>query len=613
MEDIVAAAQEGVPADLAGGVNSGIASVAFAATESIKSAIAKAKDIAADLADDGVINHSNKSGHVGKSDPVPEVTDISDGDRAESKNAIHDLTETIKHKTHDAIAKAKDIAADFADDGVINHSNKTGHLATPSSIPDVTDESDRDLKESKEALHQLANKASAKLHGVAEDIQHKADHLDGPHGLIDVIKEKAHEVAVAAKNMIDDIADNGRLDHSIPVASIDGDGDLTELENLVLKGGDLVEPFDEVPVAVRLSQTISHLNPLLEKLANSYTGKSRRTILEAQVELNQLNRQLDALSTEEMTLIRAALDDQAEKFADIIESEKAEAAERLRHQQVELTDRFESQVRQLEQKVSQLRTSDLSARIEAEAIDLAAALKRKADEYVADREEFYLTAANQHIAAERGDRLARLDWLLYKVKSLEAATLEAGGDAHRMFNLNRLWTAVRALDKASKNGSTPFARELDSVKQFGEHWPLVQTAASSIPTNVAAQGVLSEPQLAQWWRDSVRMKIKRASLMPEDGGLISHATSWILSHFMLDKKGLIPGEDVDAILARSDYHLNRGDLDAAAREVNQLNGWTKTLAHDWLTEARKTLSVRQLVEVRLSRSKTNLVRFLKRS
>jgi mitofilin len=196
---------------------------------------------------------------------------------------------------------------------------------------------------------------------------------------------------------------------------------------------------------------------------------------------------------------------------------------------------------------------------------------------------------------------------------LEAATLEAGGDAHRMFNLNRLWTAVRALDKATKNGSTPFARELDSVKQFGEHWPLVQTAASSIPTNVAAQGVLSEPQLAQWWRDSVRMKIKRASLMPEDGGLISHATSWILSHFMLDKKGLIPGEDVDAILARSDYHLNRGDLDAAAREVNQLNGWTKSLAHDWLTEARKTLSVRQLVEVRFSDSKTNLVRFLKRS
>jgi len=633
VEDIVAAAQEGVPADFARGVP--LSGVAVAAADSIKSVIAKAKDIAADLADDGVINHSNKTGHVANSSPVPEVTDISDSDRSESKSAIHDLAETIKHKTQDAIAKAKDIAADLADDGVINHSNKTGHVANSSPVPEVTDISDSDRSESKSAIHDLAETikhktqdAIAKAKDIAADLaddgvinhSNKTGHFaetdgtdsairelahdgsqkihDEPHGLLEVIKEKAHEAVVATKNMIDDIADDGRLDHSVPIPSLDGD-DLTELENLVRRGADKLELFDDIPVAIRLNQTISSLSPLLEKLANSYSGKNRRTVLEAQVELNRLSRQLDTLSAEEMTLIRAALDDQADKFAEIIESQKVEAAERLQQQQDELTRRFEAQLRDLDRKVAQLRTTDLSARIEAEAVELAAALKRKADEYVAEREEFYLTAANQHIAQERGDRLARLDWLLHKVKSLESATLETGGNAHRMYNLNRLWTAVRALDKAAKTGSTSFATELQRVKQYGEQWPLVQTAISSIPTNVANQGVLSESQLTQWWRDSVRTKIKRASLMPEDGGLVSHATSWVLSHFMLDKKGLIPGDDVEAILARSDFYLNRGDLDNAAREVNQLHGWTKTLAHDWLQEARKTLTVRQLVDVRI--------------
>jgi len=43
--------------------------------------------------------------------------------------------------------------------------------------------------------------------------------------------------------------------------------------------------------------------------------------------------------------------------------------------------------------------------------------------------------------------------------------------------------------------------------------------------------------------------------------------------------------------------LNEKDLDGAAREVNQLQGWAGKLAGDWLREARKRLEVEQALQV----------------
>jgi len=38
-------------------------------------------------------------------------------------------------------------------------------------------------------------------------------------------------------------------------------------------------------------------------------------------------------------------------------------------------------------------------------------------------------------------------------------------------------------------------------------------------------------------------------------------------------------------------------LDEAAREMNGLNGWAKTLSKDWLNEVRKVLEVQQALDV----------------
>ncbi|PTB73480.1 hypothetical protein M440DRAFT_1424785, partial [Trichoderma longibrachiatum ATCC 18648] len=61
--------------------------------------------------------------------------------------------------------------------------------------------------------------------------------------------------------------------------------------------------------------------------------------------------------------------------------------------------------------------------------------------------------------------------------------------------------------------------------------------------------------------------------------------------------GLAEGDDVESILTRTQTFLEEGDLDAATREMNGLQGWAKTLSKDWLAEARKVLEVRQALDV----------------
>ncbi|KAJ1906400.1 hypothetical protein IWQ60_012095 [Tieghemiomyces parasiticus] len=66
---------------------------------------------------------------------------------------------------------------------------------------------------------------------------------------------------------------------------------------------------------------------------------------------------------------------------------------------------------------------------------------------------------------------------------------------------------------------------------------------------------------------------------------------------MFAKRGLVGGEDAEAVLARTNYHLQRADLDSAARELNQLSGWSKDVAQDWIEAARQHLTLKQALQV----------------
>lgn len=128
---------------------------------------------------------------------------------------------------------------------------------------------------------------------------------------------------------------------------------------------------------------------------------------------------------------------------------------------------------------------------------------------------------------------------------------------------------------------------------------LIGAAIAAIDqTGTPRDGVESEPTLAEWFTNRLAPRLRSVALLPDQGaGVLSYLTSMALSPLLFSRKGLVPGSDVASTVARAEWYLDHKDLDSAARELNQLRGWAKVLASDWLEEARKRLEVDQALQL----------------
>lgn len=88
----------------------------------------------------------------------------------------------------------------------------------------------------------------------------------------------------------------------------------------------------------------------------------------------------------------------------------------------------------------------------------------------------------------------------------------------------------------------------------------VASMLGAIPSEVLARGVPSEVELeAEFPR--VKEACSRLAHVPEYGGIIAHALSYVVSALSFNRHGLVEGDHADAILARAEYFIAKRDLD----------------------------------------------------
>ncbi|KAL2125497.1 hypothetical protein VTJ04DRAFT_1862 [Mycothermus thermophilus] len=204
----------------------------------------------------------------------------------------------------------------------------------------------------------------------------------------------------------------------------------------------------------------------------------------------------------------------------------------------------------------------------------------------------------KHVEEEREARLGRLRELAATVEGLERLTAGWGEVVDANLRAQQLHVAVEAVRASLEDARhpRPFVRELVALKEIAAHDPVVDAAIASIPPSAYQRGVSTPAELIDRFR-RVAAEVRKASLLPDDAGVASHASSYVLSKVLFRKQGLAAGDDVESILTRTQTLLEEGDLDNAAREMNTLTGWAKTLSRDWLAEVRRVLEVRQALEV----------------
>jgi mitofilin len=204
----------------------------------------------------------------------------------------------------------------------------------------------------------------------------------------------------------------------------------------------------------------------------------------------------------------------------------------------------------------------------------------------------------KHVEQERDGRLGKLNELKAAVEGLEKLTAGWNEVIDANLRTQQLHVAVEAVRASLEDAHhpRPFIKELVALKEIAAQDPVVDAAIASVHPSAYQRGISTPAELIDRFR-RVAAEVRKASLLPDNAGVASHASSYVLSKVMFKKQGLASGDDVESILTRTQTFLEEGDLDNAAREMNGLTGWSKTLSRDWLGEVRKVLEVRQALEV----------------
>ncbi|KAG9507905.1 MICOS complex subunit mic60 [Fusarium musae] len=220
-----------------------------------------------------------------------------------------------------------------------------------------------------------------------------------------------------------------------------------------------------------------------------------------------------------------------------------------------------------------------------------------AQQALALKKEFTKDVEKQ-VEQERESRLGKLSALSSAVSDLEKLTTGWNDVIDTNLKTQQLHVAVEAVRASLEDDRhpRPFIRELVALREIASDDPVVNAAIASVNPSAYQRGISTTSQLIDRFR-RVANEVRKASLLPDEAGVASHASSWVLSHVMFKKQGLADGNDVESILTRTQTYLEEGDLDSAAREINGLDGWAKTLSKDWLGEVRKVLEVQQALDV----------------
>ncbi|KAF9188829.1 Formation of crista junctions protein 1 [Haplosporangium sp. Z 767] len=349
-----------------------------------------------------------------------------------------------------------------------------------------------------------------------------------------------------------------------------------------------VAPIEsEEPIMANLNTTLNQLVAIMNE--SGIPEQGHQVFEKANEELKHLSERIETLKVEGEAQAATVMAELTEKYNKLASEKESDHEGQISQLKKELAEAFEEEKKHAIARELQVQQDILREEQRQELL-----------KYAMDMQRRWVREVKVRVENERGGRLARLDHINLRLKTLERQGVENAEFLEQSARTHQLWCGIKALEKAYESGERrPFDRELARLKKLAEtekDAEVLKVVLAAVPDSVAAAGVDSVPELMDRF-EYVADKVRQASLVPENGGVLAHAMSVVLSKLMFKKHGLVPGNDVEAILARTEYYLIENDLEQAVRELNQLKGWGKRLAKDWIVAARRRVEVGQAIDV----------------
>ncbi|CAM4610759.1 unnamed protein product [Leuciscus chuanchicus] len=368
----------------------------------------------------------------------------------------------------------------------------------------------------------------------------------------------------------------------------------------------------------QFQQELANITPEIQANWKGLSGKLsaddlNSLIAHAHRRIDQLNRELAEQRVREQIHIETALEQQKlenqraqeravvsalehsrediriqqeKKLQEVREVLEAEMRTQLRRQAAAHTDHLRDVLKVQEQELRQEAQEVLSSKMMEQETHYRRLTQEQLDTFTLDMNAAYARlkgieeAIDSHVTAEEEARKAHQLWL--SVEALNYTLKSAGADSP----------------------TEPLEGAVLAIKQTCAENEFAQALATAIPEESLSRGVYSEASLRARFYD-IRRLARRVALIDETrNSLYQYFLSYLQSVLLFEREQEAPpaklaAEDLDTfkLLAYATYSIERGDLELAAKFINQLRGESQRVAQDWLKEARLTLETKQVISL----------------
>ncbi|KAK9962877.1 hypothetical protein ABG768_006116 [Culter alburnus] len=368
----------------------------------------------------------------------------------------------------------------------------------------------------------------------------------------------------------------------------------------------------------QFQQELANITPEIQANWKGLSGKLsvddlNSLIAHAHRRIDQLNRELAEQRVREQIHIETALEQQ--KLEDRKALEKA-VVSALEHSREDMRLEQEKKVQEMREVMEAEMRTQLRRQAAAHTDHLRDVLKVQEQELREEAQEILTSKMMEQETHYRRLTQEQLDTFTLDMNAAYARLkgIEEAIDSHvtaeeEARKAHQLWLSVEALNytlkSAGANSPTePLEGAVRAIKESCAENEFAQALATAIPEESLSRGIYSEAFLRSRFYD-IRRLARRVALIDETrNSLYQYFLSYLQSVLLFEREQEAPPaklapEDLDTfkLLAYATYSIERGDLELAAKLINQLRGESQRVAQDWLKEARLTLETKQVISL----------------
>ncbi|NXG01428.1 MIC60 protein, partial [Sakesphorus luctuosus] len=336
-------------------------------------------------------------------------------------------------------------------------------------------------------------------------------------------------------------------------------------------------------------------------------------IAHAHRRIDQLSRELAEQRVREQQHIETALEKQKLEDKKAFEAAVAKALERHKSE-IELEQEkkieevrevMESEMRTQLRRQAAAHTDHLRDVLKIQEQDLKVEFEQNLTEKLSEQEMQFRRLTQEQLdnfTLDINTAYARLKGIEQAVESHAVAEEEAR-KAHQ------LWLSVEALKYCMRTATgdsptEPLGSAVKAIQASCSDNAFTEALTAALPQESLTRGVYSEEALRARFH-TVQKLAKRVAMIDETrNSLYQYFLSYLQSLLLFHPQQVKPPaelspDDLDTfkLLSYASYCIEHGDLELAAKFVNQLRGESRRVAHDWLKEARMTLETKQIVDI----------------